>query len=317
MNDYLWDRGGPHDEEIAELERTLAPLRYRRRLDTSKLPKRRTSWRAFAAIAAGIVLILTAWQLERASERQRTSWTVTDTKGAPSRLYAGQVLRTGASSKLMLESEDIGQVDLEPNSNLRVIESRAGRQRMNLEQGKIHALIWAPPRQFVVDTPSSRAIDLGCEYTLSVDAAGDGLVKVETGWVAFQFGKQESFIPAGAACRTRKRTGPGVPYYEDASTEFKQALSSVENIGGPDSLNRVLTAARAKDALSLWHLFTRVPEHNRHIVFERFAQLVKLPPQVNAAGIIAGDSHMLDLCWNALELDDADWWREWKREWKP
>jgi hypothetical protein len=27
---------------------------------------------------------------------------------------------------------------------------------------------WATPRQFVVDTPAARAIDLGCQYTVTV-----------------------------------------------------------------------------------------------------------------------------------------------------
>jgi len=60
----------------------------------------------------------------------------------------------------------------------------------------------------VVDTPSARAVDLGCQYTLNVDDRGDGLLKVTMGWVAFDTDGRESFIPAGAACRTRKRGGP-------------------------------------------------------------------------------------------------------------
>ena len=93
----------------------------------------------------------TAWQLAGASLRQ------------------GQTVRTG-NSAVRLEAEEVGRVDLAPNSVLRT----AGGKRLTLQRGELHAFIWAPAREFVVDTPSARAVDLGCEYTLNVDEKGDG-----------------------------------------------------------------------------------------------------------------------------------------------
>jgi hypothetical protein len=52
-------------------------------------------------------------------------------------------------------------------------------------------------------------------------------------------------------------------------------------------------------------------------VFRRFAQLVPLAADVTEERVVNLDPEMLDRCWNALQLDDADWWREWKREWRP
>ena len=88
-------------------------------------------------------------------------------------------------------------MDLAPNSVLRT----AGGKRLTLQRGELHAFIWAPAREFVVDTPSARAVDLGCEYTLNVDEKGDGMLRVALGWVAFQVGDREAFIPAGAHLR--------------------------------------------------------------------------------------------------------------------
>ena len=42
---------------------------------------------------------------------------------------------------------------------------------MALDQGTIHARIWAPPKFFYVNTQAAVAVDLGCAYTLHVDDA--------------------------------------------------------------------------------------------------------------------------------------------------
>ncbi len=313
MSDYLWDRSGPSDPEVESLERTLAGLRYRKPPDRRLPSTARLSPRNYLAIAASILLAAMAWRLQPAAPSLSTSWAMS---GSTQRLVAGQRLTTG-NSPVTLEAADFGEIEVQPHSDLSVLESAAGRQRMTLERGGLHAFIWAPPRQFVVETPSARAIDLGCEYNLTVDRSGNGFVTVLTGWVAFQFRTDESFIPAGAACRTSKRTGPGVPFFQDASARFTASLEEFEGNGSTEALARVLAESRTKDGLSLWHLLSRVHGEQRREVFERFAQLVTLPAAVKPERVLAGDARSLDLCWNALGLDDADWWREWKREWKP
>jgi hypothetical protein len=55
---------------------------------------------------------------------------------------------------------------------------------LSLERGALHARIAAPPRLFIVDTPSAMAVDLGCEYKLDVDAAGNSRLHVTSGFVA-------------------------------------------------------------------------------------------------------------------------------------
>ena len=319
--DYLWDRSGPPDPEIARLERTLAPLRYRHRGDLAGAMPRRTRpiW-SFAAAAAAVIaaagLLATA-----VPSAPPTSWQVASLQGAASMggkqvavataLGAGQLLRTEGSSQLTLESDEVGKIDLGPESELRAASGR----KVTLQHGQLHAFIWAPPREFVVDTPSARAVDLGCEYTLNVDAAGNGLLHVEMGWVAFQYEDHESFIPAGAECVTRKQHGPGVPFYGDASADFRRELAAWEG-GDTAALPAILKDARPRDALTLWHLLTRVRAEARGGVFDRFAQLVALPPEVTRGGVLGSDRRTLDLCWDALNLENTGWWRGWERQWK-
>ncbi len=225
MNDYLWDRSGPPDPEVARLEQTLAPLRYRHRDIAGGAPAHRRIW--WAAAAAILLAAAGAWQL-KTPPPQSTAWQVASLEGVShlgSRdaalampLGAGQLLRTGRDSRLSLQDDEVGKVDLGPESELRAASNR----QLTLHHGSLHAFIWARPGQFVVDTPSARAIDLGCEYTINVDGSGNGLLRVSLGWVAFRYQGHESFIPAGAQCVTRKREGPGIPFYEDAPEELRR-----------------------------------------------------------------------------------------------
>ena len=40
-----------------------------------------------------------------------------------------------------------------------------------------------------------------------------------------------------------------------------------------------------------------------------------VPPPVTRAAVVAGNRTAFDACWNALNLENTEWWREWKRQW--
>jgi hypothetical protein len=233
-----------------------------------------------------------------------TAWQI----GA-AKLHRGQVVRTDREA-VTLEADSVGRVDLGPHSELKA----TAEKRLALRTGELHAFIWAPAREFVLDTPSARAVDLGCEYTLNVDPSGDGVLRVKLGWVAFQAGGRDVFIPAGARCGTRKRSGPGIPYFEDAPPALASAVARMER-GESGALAEVLAAARPRDGITLWHLLTRVEERDRGVVFDRFRELVRLPEEVTRDGVLRRDPKTIDACWNALDLENTGWWRGWQRNW--
>ncbi len=315
--DYLWDGSGPPDPEIARLEETLAPFRYRVP-PVSPQRRPRAYWRwaaAAAAVLAGLAAVRalaprpepTSWQVDRAAGQARVG---SRDAAASMRVSRGDVLRTGTGAQLDLLADDVGRVELGPQSELRASSGKG----LSLARGVLHAFIWAPAREFVVETPSSTTVDLGCEYTLNVDPSGNGIVRVQLGWVAFQFHDRESFIPAGAQCATRKASGPGIPFYEDAPQTLRTSLARFER-GDSSALGSILAAARPQDGLTLWHLLTRTHPSDRGAVFARFAELVPLPPEVTVANVERLDPHTLDLCWDALKLENTEWWRGWERRW--
>jgi hypothetical protein len=209
---------------------------------------------------------------------------------------------------------------VDPDSRLRLPVSSSGVRRLALDRGTIHASIWAPAGEFVIDTPSAVAVDLGCAYTLHVDDSGNGLLQTTLGWVGFKLADHEAFIPAGAACSTRSKTGPGTPYFEDATEAFRSAVSRFDlATSTPDekvaALQVILAQARKRDALTLWHLLSRVDQAQRGMVYDRLAHFVPAPAGVSREGILRLDQNMLDLWWNQLGYGDVGLWRHWERSW--
>lgn len=269
------------------------------------------------AAAAAIIVItgtaLTVYRMQTA--HPLTSWQVSYSGEKPKRMRAGEAVETTSNITGTLHSESVGRVDIEPNSRLRLLAASAHEQRLALDHGTIHAFIWAPPAQFVVDTPAAKAVDLGCRYTLHVEKNGIGLLTVQMGWVAFEWHGTESFIPAGAACTTRPGHGPDTPYFQDASSSFKHAIADFDLHGSKQALSAVLAAARQRDGLTLWHLLQRAPADQRGEVFDRYEELVNVPSDVTRYAILHGDQRALNEAWDALDLGTATWWREWKRQW--
>jgi hypothetical protein len=321
MNErYLWDRAGKADPEIQRLEEILSGFRHRPsslRAQSEVLPAPLLKWwRHWLAVAAAVVLVVAGiFGFREKFTFKDSGWKISWNGSQARSLHAGQTVDTGPHSTAQLNSDFVGEVRLDPGSRLQVLRAMQDEKRLNLEHGTIHAFIWAPPGQFVVETPSARTIDLGCRYTLHVAPDGDGILQVETGWVAFQWQKLESFIPAGAECKTRASRGPGTPYYDDAPDALTHALSQFDETHSPIALRAVLTAARSRDALTVWHLLARTQGAERNEVFTRLGELVKLPEAISRQRILQGDPGAIDASWNALGLGNTDWWREWKRRW--
>ena len=183
----------------------------------------------------------------------------------------------------------------------------------------MHAMIWAPPGQFVVDTPSAVAVDLGCRYTLEVKPDGSSVLRVEAGWVGFEHAGVRSLVPAAAVSDTRPGQAPGTPHFEDASTSFSAALDVIDFGGSLEArraaLDTIIGEARPRDAISLWHLLSRVDGDARARVYDRLASLVPPPAGLSRDGVLAGDREMLDAWWDELGLGSSEMWRAFTARW--
>lgn len=219
-----------------------------------------------------------------------------------STLAVGQWLETDHQSRAQITIADIGRVEVGSNSRISLLQTRPTEHRLNLVRGRISAAISAPPRLFIVETPTAVAVDLGCEYTIEVDESGAGVLRVTSGYVALEFSGRESIVPAGAICNTRPRLGPGTPVFEDASDAFRRALLAFDlSTGRPGALQVLLAEARRRDTLTLWHLLPQVSGSERALVFDRMVGLYAPPDDVTKAGILRLDRIMLEAYRKRLE----------------
>jgi hypothetical protein len=325
-DDYLWNGSGTPDPEVEHLEALLGRLRTTPPAPALPQPAApQTQWLStrtlvpFLATAAVVALMVAG-----ASRTPPPSWDVSRIEGQPrigaalvgagGRLAVGETLATDRASRARIDVSTIGFVNIDADTSVRLVATRDAHHRLALARGTLHAFITAPPGQFVVDTPSATATDLGCVYTLHVNDDGSGILSVVAGWVAFEYHGRESFVPADAAARTDPDVGPGTPRYDDAPAELRSALDRIDFGPGDrdDALRIVLERARERDAMTLWHLIARVDMTRRGAVVDALAARVPMPAGVTRDAAISLDKAALDRWWDALGLREVNWWRMWK-----
>lgn len=318
----------------------------RTRLDTpdgSAAVLRRTAVPRWLAAAAVVLALLSGATVGVVLHyRAPSSWTVEYVSGAPSvagasvdartSLDVGEWLVTDARSTAALRVGRIGTAEVGPSSRVRLERGGFTEHRLTLERGSLHAAIAAPPRLFLVETPSALVTDLGCEYTLEVDSTGASRLHVTAGWVELREGGVASVVPAGQIADVHAGGTPGTPYPESLPQRARQALHRLDDGTGTERDLTVLLDAqydptdhvtlRKRSAVTLWHLLQRVRPEWRVRVYDRLAALSAPPDGVTREGILRLDRPMLER-WrrdlNPMWSEDAQsWWtrltrRLWER----
>jgi hypothetical protein len=247
--------------------------------------------------------------------------------GAPvSAKRGGDVLRpqewveTGEGASARIKVGRIGRADLGPGSRARLVRAEGTEHRMAMERGTLHARIWAPPRFFLVETPSALAIDLGCIYSLTLDERGAGLLRVESGEVELVEGNRRSVVLAGNEATLTPGTGPGLPYPVRAGPAFRQALRRYEANENGRTLHELLAASDSGTTITLWHLLQRVAPGDRLRVYTRLTQLASAPEGVSAQAALALERGAMQRWRRSLERSWTTetvpfWKRAWRRTW--
>lgn len=335
-NDYLWDRSGPVDLEVARLERLLSryALRDAQRA-TAPVPapkivpvRRRRNWRialASAAAVAAIAVGLVGWYRYRLLWPQDQPWRMAvsgqvhidgnDARGVEA-LAPGRVLDVGRGS-VRLRAARIGEIVLGEGSRFSLVETRSGRHRVQLDRGSLWARVWAPPGSLGVATEHSEVLDLGCEFVLKTDADGRGSLEVRSGWVQIEGLWWETLIPQGARVELRGDAPPGTPYDEGASAEFRAALREIDAQGRSvsahgEAVRRLTAAARAQDAITLLSLLKQYPRLGEGPVFDRLAAIMPADAKVDREDFLRRGPRALGPWWDRLPYPRIKrWWMQW------
>ena len=328
MSDYLWDRSGPVDPVIVDLESRLAPLAF----DTAARPlvvsaphsvreqrspsnaRRMLRWTAAAVAACALVTTgVVLWHTRRLDWQPSRPWTVQGGGQWP----VGATLPV-AGNDVRVDVARLGVLSARPGAALTLEATGPQKHWLRLTRGSIDVRLWAPPGRVALHTPAGDVIDLGCTFALDVDDAGAAQLSVRTGWVNLQNDHGNSFVPAGASSRMTAERAPLVPLYDDATPDFRAAVRVLE--GAPSTaieadLHVVSGAARPRDALTLLML-SRVdglPVDARARLLARAAVLQPPPSPDTVARVLAGDTEAFWAWYDALPLPSLkNWWRNWR-----
>jgi hypothetical protein len=269
-DDYLYDGSGTPDPDVERAERLLRPLGRRDDAPVAAPRPPRGRLVVLAALATAAAALLVAAILDsgspaptRAPDSVAAAPTVCEA-GREGALGVDQWVETTEAGRELLVG-DLGRVVLGADSRVQVRHVSADETRLYLARGSLeaHVSAHARPRFFQVDTDAARCVDLGCRYTLDVDADGVATVRVVTGQVAFEDGRREVFVPSGATCRAEKDRGSGTPRFEDARREVASAFDAYD-AAATSPVERRREAARAaldsvrdgRDTLPAWHLLS-------------------------------------------------------------
>lgn len=290
--DYLWEKKGQPAPETQELEALLSQARFSGMTLPEARPRRGFRWAVAAGGIAAAAALLIFGVVQRGPFLE-----VRDAAGGVEKLYVNRWFETGEGEQARIRVADIGEVQLNPQSRLRLVRTDAQQHRLELTRGSLHAKVDAPPRLFIIDTPLATAVDLGCEYDLYVDPAGGTRLDVHTGWVELQGRGKQSTVPAGMGSVTRAETGPGLPIDEKAPAAFRDAAERFDK-GDFATVNELLAASTVNDAVTLWHLLARAEPSQRGDVVARLKVLV--PAEVDEMKAVALDKQTLDTWWEAI-----------------
>jgi ferric-dicitrate binding protein FerR (iron transport regulator) len=175
MDEYLYDPKAPAAEEVVEIERRLAPLRYQPRNVIALRQRRRWPLLAAAAMLAVVALGVGAWIWTWPPGR---SWKVE--RGPIARLPVGETVKAGES--MLVRVARIGWMRVAERSTVKLESTRSNRHRLSMSSGTVRLSVWAPPRSVTILTPAGDVVDLGCEFIVRADEKVTS-VDVVSGWV--------------------------------------------------------------------------------------------------------------------------------------
>ncbi len=277
----------------------------------------RSKWISIGAPVVSIILaILIA--IMYFSRTTATFWRVDTLRGNPvvgnqiihdgGVLPDGKWLKTDAVSEALLRSGIIGDIDIAPASEVKLVTVNKKEYTLFLRTGKISAKTWSPPDFFKIEIPSGEITDLGCAFSLEVNSDNSSVLQVSSGWIKLKSGNEKIIIPAGMSFKTNEDGNLGVPLNINTSPEFKNAVEIYENENKADALQNILSNARKIDEVSLWYLLKESNPPDKRMIYDKLAEFVLPPENVNYNGILNGDKEMLLSWWEKLGCGSKALW---------
>ena len=216
-------------------------------------------------------------------------------------LPVGAWLETHANAVANMKVADIGELRVFGDSKLRLVATNSATQHLELARGHVHASVSAPPRLFVVDTPAATAVDLGCQYDLTVDDHGTTHLRVARGAVSLEDKRRVVYVPA--TFEVSMSPGHlGTPVSIDSTPVLRAAVAKFDADG---SIEPLVSSAEMSERVTLWNAIPRTTGADRAALVAKLEQLAPLPDPGLHAKVLAGDADAMDI-WLDVFVDRGD-----------
>ncbi len=328
-DDFLWDGTGTPDADIAAMQKDLTPLAHTAPLDEMRLARERRDQPISAQearnarsrsgrqspvlLAAGIcsagLCVAALLLLMKGGKKNPCTDAASGFAFASSsdvscgshaslqgHLPIGETITVGRTA-MELTIANIGKAEIAPGSEITLVTTSIREHRLALRHGRMHATVVAPPRLFVVETAAATAIDLGCEYDVTINRAGVGELTVMSGNVELTSKFGAVVVPAGYTAQLAPNLGTGVPLIT-AGSGYLVTIAADVAAGVPIAPDRWRTP-NADDAITLAYLLPRLDAAARNIVVDQLSPLVPLA-EIDSGAAKAGDLGEIQRWCNAL-----------------
>lgn len=279
--DYLFDKHGEAPADVQRLEALLQRFGHRKQMPRTVVPAapaRRWRWLWILPALAAAALVVVTLRLLGANSRA-AAIDVVQTNG--DKLAVDDWVEATAEAQ-HLSMPNRGWLTLLPGGRLHVRRLDAEQGRFFLQRGSLEAFVFPSVKQrfFQVETEAATCVDLGCKYTLDVDAKTRiAQVRVTLGQVEFVDAGRQVFIPRGAECKAVPGIGAGTPRFSDCAADVRAALDAFDALREPLPQRHAAQAFAAlcsstRDTLPLWHLLAHADPEVRASADQALQRLV-------------------------------------------
>jgi hypothetical protein len=331
--EYLWDRTGPVDPAVQDLEKTLGVfgvagrgggLGARRAHGGGRGDVVRARRRKLAAVAGGLLVLLlaiavwTAIPSSRVGELARMDGSSTGVMVDGQERASGVTLRPEmmvatkehASARMALAHES--RVELGDQTEVRIVDARAASFAVELRSGEV-IVSYAAAAGSGQSGGVSPLVRVGQTDLRAIGATdffvgtseGEFFVELKRGAVEAVFQKTRTRVAPGCRMEISGKAGPRVPVAYGASREFAGAMRKLEGIALSDPsraemVGWALKNAEKTDAFTLWNLVSRGTPAERSVVLKKAEALGVVPAGIDRLALVKGDAAEMDRWWGGI-----------------
>jgi F0F1-type ATP synthase assembly protein I len=312
------------EKKIIELkEQEQAAELIEKKLSEEKITKKTISTTAFADITLKpavkfkptkplflIVLVVAIFYLFNTTP-STAPWVIQSIKGTfgingklstSVEINEGSNISTDHSSLVRLKVAKEGIIELEPLTEIKILEALQNRNIIILIQGRMKVFNTTDDPSFIVETQAAIIKDEGSDFIITQDTNKNLRVEVFDGFIKIKSVNKEINLSSNYVCGIILGKIPGIPYHKDATQILKEKLLSIYKSNGKyNLLVDLLNEIREDDALTLWYLLKIVNEADRKLIFTKLYDYFPTPEGVTRSGILNLNDEMFQLWWEEIE----------------